>query len=71
MDNQEQINALIIQLTKQQQELSKKEKLIKDLETENIKLKKVCKKPKMFIANTIKKTNGKHNTQDIIEQIGS
>lgn len=40
MDNQEQINALIIQLTKQQQELSKKEKLIKDLETENIKLKK-------------------------------
>ena len=39
MDNQEQINALIIQLTKQQQELSKKEKLIKDLEIENIKLK--------------------------------
>ena len=38
---------------------------------ENIKLKKVCKKPKMFIANTIKKTNGKHNSQDIIEQIGS
>lgn len=28
-------------------------------------------KPKMFIANMIKKTNGKHNTQDIIEQIGS